>query len=137
MDRFSSEGIEATLRYLRELESYKVRVSQEPFFDSAGPFKGLMIAMFASFASVERAKIRKRTLAGLAKATAQGRVGGRQRVEDDRCDTITELWTPCTVRRECLQRLDILKASLALRVVGFSSENRSRSRTSRGNHRSG
>ena len=85
MDRFSREGIEATLKYLRELESYKVgfRSYQEPFFDSAGPFKELMIAMFASFASLERAKISERTLAGLAKARAEGRVGGRPRVEDD------------------------------------------------------
>jgi DNA invertase Pin-like site-specific DNA recombinase len=85
MDRFSREGIEATLMYLRQLEGYKVgfRSYQEPFFDSAGPFKELMIAMFASFASLERAKISERTLAGLAKAKAQGRIGGRPRVEDD------------------------------------------------------
>jgi DNA invertase Pin-like site-specific DNA recombinase len=85
MDRFSREGIEATLSYLRQLESYKVgfRSYQEPFFDSAGPFKELMIAMFASFASLERAKISERTLAGLAKARSQGRVGGRPKVEDD------------------------------------------------------
>ena len=85
MDRFSREGIEATLMYLRQLEGYKVgfRSYQEPFFDSAGPFKELMIAMFASFASLERAKISERTLAGLAKAKAQGRTGGRPRVEDD------------------------------------------------------
>jgi DNA invertase Pin-like site-specific DNA recombinase len=42
-----------------------------------------MIAMFASFASLERAKISERTLAGLAKAKAQGRVGGRPKVEED------------------------------------------------------
>lgn len=85
MDRFSREGIEATLMYLRQLEGYKVgfRSYQEPFFDSAGPFKELMIAMFASFASLERAKISERTLAGLAKAKAQGKVGGRPKVEED------------------------------------------------------
>ena len=85
MDRFSREGIEATLMYLRQLEEYKVgfRSYQEPFFDSAGPFKELMIAMFASFASLERAKISERTLAGLAKARSQGRVGGRPKAEDD------------------------------------------------------
>jgi DNA invertase Pin-like site-specific DNA recombinase len=32
---------------------------------------------------LERAKISERTLAGLAKAKAQGRIGGRPRVEDD------------------------------------------------------
>jgi DNA invertase Pin-like site-specific DNA recombinase len=85
MDRFSREGIEATLAYIRQLESYKVdwRSYQEPFFDSAGPFKEFMISAFATFASLERAKIIERTLAGLAKARAQGRVGGRPKAADD------------------------------------------------------
>jgi DNA invertase Pin-like site-specific DNA recombinase len=85
MDRFSREGIEATLTYIRQLDTYKIgfRSFQEPFFDSAGPFKEFMIAAFATFASLERAKISERTLAGLAKAKSQGRVGGRPKVEDD------------------------------------------------------
>ena len=47
MDRFSREGIEATLAYIRLLDSYKVgfRSYQEPFFDSAGPFKEFMISV--------------------------------------------------------------------------------------------
>jgi DNA invertase Pin-like site-specific DNA recombinase len=85
MDRFSREGIEATLAYIRQLDTYKVgfRSYQEPFFDSAGPFKEFMISAFATFASLERARISERTLAGLAKARAAGRVGGRPRTEDD------------------------------------------------------
>jgi DNA invertase Pin-like site-specific DNA recombinase len=85
MDRFSREGIEATLAYIRQLDTYKVgfRSYQEPFFDSAGPFKEFMISAFATFASLERARISERTLAGLAKARAQGRVGGRPKAEDD------------------------------------------------------
>ncbi len=84
-DRFSREGIEATLAYIRQFDAYKVgfRSYQEPFFDSAGPFKEFMISAFATFASVERAKISERTLAGLAKAKSQGRIGGRPKVEDD------------------------------------------------------
>lgn len=85
MDRFSREGIEATLMYLRQLESYNVGFHsyQEPFFNSAGPFKEFMISAFATFASLERARIAERTLAGLAKARAQGRIGGRPKAEDD------------------------------------------------------
>jgi DNA invertase Pin-like site-specific DNA recombinase len=84
LDRFSREGIEATLAYIRQLDAYKVgfRSYQEPFFDSAGPFKEFMISAFATFASLERAKISERTLAGLAKAKSQGRVGGRPKAED-------------------------------------------------------
>jgi DNA invertase Pin-like site-specific DNA recombinase len=85
LDRFSREGIEATLAYIRQLDAYKVgfRSYQEPFFDSAGPFKEFMISAFATFASLERAKISERTLSGLAKARSQGRVGGRPKAEDD------------------------------------------------------
>ncbi len=85
MDRFSREGIEATLAYIRQLDSCKVgfKSYQEPFFDSAGPFKEFMISAFATFASLERARISERTLAGLAKARAAGRVGGRPSIVDD------------------------------------------------------
>src|SRR5277367_5432702 len=83
MDRFSREGIEATLSYLRQLAEYGVgyRSYQEPFFDSAGPFKEFMISAFATFASLERARISERTLAGLAKARALGRIGGRPKTD--------------------------------------------------------
>jgi DNA invertase Pin-like site-specific DNA recombinase len=85
IDRFSREGIESTLSYIRQLDSHKVgiRSYQEPYFDSAGELKDLMISMFASFAKLERAKISERTLAGLAKARSQGRVGGRPKAKDD------------------------------------------------------
>lgn len=85
MDRFSREGIEATLGYTRRLANYKVgfRSYQEPFFDSAEPFKEFMVSAFATFASLERARISERTLAGLAKARAAGRFGGRPRMEDN------------------------------------------------------
>jgi DNA invertase Pin-like site-specific DNA recombinase len=66
--------------------SYKVgfRSYQEPFFDSCGPFREFMVAAFATFASLERAKISERTMAGLAKARSQGRVGGRPKKDEDR-----------------------------------------------------
>jgi DNA invertase Pin-like site-specific DNA recombinase len=85
LDRFSREGIEATLMYLRQLGAYQVgfRSYQESFIDSAGPMRDLMVSMFATFASLERAKISERTLAGLAKARSQGRIGGRPKVEED------------------------------------------------------
>ena len=91
LDRFSREGIEATLAYIRQLDAYKVgfRSYQEPFFDSAGPFKEFMISAFATFASLERAKISERTLAGLAKSKADAKKDGREwtigrpKAEDD------------------------------------------------------
>ncbi len=43
----------------------------------------MLVAMFATFASLERAKISERTLSGLAKARSQGRVGGRPKAEEN------------------------------------------------------
>jgi DNA invertase Pin-like site-specific DNA recombinase len=43
-----------------------------------------MLNMLAAFAEVERELIVERTLAGLARARRQGRVGGRPRVVCDR-----------------------------------------------------
>jgi DNA invertase Pin-like site-specific DNA recombinase len=98
MDRFSREGIEATLAYIRQLDSYKVgwRSYQEPFFASAGPFKEFMVAAFATFARLEKARISERTLAGLAKAREQGRVGGRPKATDD----YKLIGKVCTLRNE-------------------------------------
>ena len=98
MDRFSREGIEATLAYIRQLDSYKVgwKSYQEPFFASAGPFKEFMVAAFATFARLEKARISERTLAGLAKAREQGRVGGRPKATDD-YKLISKV---CTLRNE-------------------------------------
>lgn len=85
LDRFSREGTEATLRYIRVLEDYGVgfRSYQEQYIDSAGPFKDVFISLSATFAKQERIRISERTLAGLAKARSQGRVGGRPKVEDN------------------------------------------------------
>jgi DNA invertase Pin-like site-specific DNA recombinase len=85
LDRFSREGTEATLRYIRILDDYGVgfRSYQEQYIDSAGPFKDVFISLSATFAKQERIRISERTLAGLAKARLQGRVGGRPKVEDD------------------------------------------------------
>jgi DNA invertase Pin-like site-specific DNA recombinase len=42
-----------------------------------------VVALLASIAKLEREKIRERTLAGLARARKQGRIGGRPRADED------------------------------------------------------
>src|ERR1700745_3988140 len=79
LDRLTREGTRATLNYLQRLESKGVGyVSyQEQWLDSPGPFKDVMISMFAILAKQERARISERTIAGLKVARAKGKRLGR------------------------------------------------------------
>jgi DNA invertase Pin-like site-specific DNA recombinase len=52
----------------------------EQYLDSCGIFKDAVLAILAVIAKQERVRLSERTLAGLAKARKQGRVGGRPRI---------------------------------------------------------
>jgi DNA invertase Pin-like site-specific DNA recombinase len=111
----------ATLKYLELLESYGVRWRSltEPWIDSAGPFRDVIISLLASLAKQERVRISERVRAGLTRAkqygTRSGRSIGRPRSMFNR-DRVLELrrqrlsWrkiakiigvSPTTVRRAC------------------------------------
>jgi DNA invertase Pin-like site-specific DNA recombinase len=79
VDRLTREGTRTTLNYLQRLESKGVGyVSyQEQWLDSTGPFKDVMISMFATLAKQERARISERTIAGLKVARTKGKILGR------------------------------------------------------------
>jgi DNA invertase Pin-like site-specific DNA recombinase len=83
LDRFSREGVLTTLRYLETLTQYGVgyRSYSEQFLDSCGAFRDAIISILAVIAKQERVRLSERTLAGLARARAAGRVGGRPRIE--------------------------------------------------------
>jgi DNA invertase Pin-like site-specific DNA recombinase len=85
LDRFSREGVFETLQYLQRLTGYGVgyRSSTEQYLDSCGMFRDAVISILAVIAKQERVRLSERTLAGLATARAQGRVGGRPRVTCD------------------------------------------------------
>lgn len=85
LDRFSREGVFETLQYLQRLTSYGVgyRSFTEQYLDSCGMFRDAVISILAVIAKQERVRLSERTLAGLAKARAQGRVGGRPRMHVD------------------------------------------------------
>ena len=51
--------------------------------DSTGIFKEAVIGILAAVAKQERVRLSKRTIAGLERAKAQGRVGGRPKTEDN------------------------------------------------------
>lgn len=83
LDRLSREGILETLQHLKRLKNYGVQFESftEPHFRTTGPlgemFGELMIAFSAMIAKQERLRISDRTKAGLERARAKGRVGGR------------------------------------------------------------
>ena len=85
LSRLSRGGVMEVLNVLQKLQGWGVayRSLQEAYLDSLGPFSDVVIALLASIAKLEREKIRERTLAGLARARKQGRIGGRPRTEDN------------------------------------------------------
>jgi DNA invertase Pin-like site-specific DNA recombinase len=85
LDRFSREGVLGCLRHLERLDKAGVcyRSHVEPFLDSCGPFKDVVLALLSVIAKQERIRISERVKAGLEKAAAAGRKGGRRPVERD------------------------------------------------------
>ena len=79
LDRLSREGVLETLQHLNRLESYGVcyRSYTEPYFDSCGAFKDVILAVMATLAKQERVKRSERTKAGLARVKASGKRLGR------------------------------------------------------------
>jgi DNA invertase Pin-like site-specific DNA recombinase len=86
LDRFSREGVFETLQHLQRLTSYGVgfRSFTEQYLDSCGIFRDAVIGILAAIAKQDRVRISERTIAGLERARALGRVGGRPRVDCDR-----------------------------------------------------
>ena len=85
LDRLSREGTVETLNHLQRLSSYGVnyRSFTEQYLDSTGIFKEAVIGILAAVAKQERIRLSERTLAGLERARAQGRIGGRPKAEDN------------------------------------------------------
>jgi DNA invertase Pin-like site-specific DNA recombinase len=84
LDRLSREGTVETLNHLQRLTGYGVayRSFTEQYLDSTGMFKEAVIGILAAVAKQERVRLSERTIAGLQRAKAQGRVGGRPKAED-------------------------------------------------------
>ena len=82
LDRLTREGVYETFAHIRTLTSHGVQFESltESHFRTTGPAGELMLAIAAWIAKQERIRISERTKAGLARAKAQGRKGGRPRV---------------------------------------------------------
>lgn len=88
LDRFSREGTRKTLGHLTRLDSWGVawRSFMEPFFDSCGIMKDVVLSIMATLAEQERITISERTKAGIARARKLGRVPGPAQMPLDMTD---------------------------------------------------
>jgi DNA invertase Pin-like site-specific DNA recombinase len=93
LDRLSREGTVKTLNHLERLNGYGVnyRSFTEQYLDSTGIFKEAVIGILAAVAKQERVRLSERTIAGLERAKAQGRVGGRPKAEDAEPKLVAEI----------------------------------------------
>ena len=85
LDRFTREGVLKTFEHLEKLTQCGVlwRSYTEPMFDTTGPMRELLIALFAWIAKQERERIRERVNAGLDRARREGKtLGPRRRIFD-------------------------------------------------------
>jgi DNA invertase Pin-like site-specific DNA recombinase len=114
LDRFSREGVLETLNHLQRLQSYGVgyRSLSEQYLDSCGVFKDAVLAILAVIAKQERIRLSERTLAGLAKARKEGRIGGRPRVVVDRAQ-VEEMEEQGLTLREIAGEVGISAASVS------------------------
>jgi DNA invertase Pin-like site-specific DNA recombinase len=85
LDRFSREGVSATLAYLERLTAAGVnwRSYTEEYLDSTGLFKEAVIAILAVIAKQERIRRSERARAAIARLRRQGQADklGRPRTE--------------------------------------------------------
>lgn len=80
LDRFSREGVAATVVYLQRLGSYGVSFhsyTEEHLSTDNELVRNILLATLASLAKLEREKISQRTKAGLERARASGKRIGR------------------------------------------------------------
>lgn len=93
LDRFSRSGTRDTIHYLQQLESYGVAYKSytEPYLDSCGIFKDVVISILSTLARQEKVRLGERVRAGLEKAKSKGRIGGRPKLSAEIVKQITDL----------------------------------------------
>lgn len=84
LDRLGRDNIDVqqTISHLVEVKRVQLVCLDVPNFDLSSSASRLMIQLIASFAEFEKARIRERTLDGLARARAEGKKLGRPVADD-------------------------------------------------------
>ncbi len=85
LDRFSRQGTLPTLTLLNQLAEYGIgfRSFSEPFLDSCGVFRDVVLSLLATLARQEKIRIRERVCAGLRTARDRGVKLGRPAISLD------------------------------------------------------
>lgn len=107
LDRLTREGTLATLQYLERLTSYQVGYKSftEPYLDSCGTFKDVVISLLATMAKQERLRMGERVRAGIQRARKQGKRHGRPPLRRLTAEEIAKL------------RKERLRSKVALRAL--------------------
>ena len=81
LDRLSREGAFQTMKYLNRLTEFGIgyRIYCEEYINTTGIFGDVLIALLSTLGKQEAIRVSERTKAGLERARAQGRTGGRPR----------------------------------------------------------
>jgi putative DNA-invertase from lambdoid prophage Rac len=100
---------------VRALDAAGVAVvsHQEPWLDTTGPTRPLLLSIFAWVAEQERARLRERTRAGLARARAQGKRLGRPRASPLKLAAAAALHEGGLTLTEAAKRHGVGRATLA------------------------
>lgn len=119
LDRFSREGVYETLQHLQRLGGYGVgfRSYTEQYLDSCGVFKDAVLAILATIAKQERIRLSERVVAGLERARAQGRIGGRPPLPDKTRRQVLRLRATGASLGKIAAQVGISKMSVS-RIVG-------------------
>ena len=119
LDRFSREGVLATLNHLQRLSSHGVgyRSFTEQYLDSCGVFKDAVLSILATIAKQERIRLSERTIAGLEKARRAGHIGGRPRLVVNRAKVV-QMDADGMTLREIADELGISAASVCRIMQG-------------------
>jgi DNA invertase Pin-like site-specific DNA recombinase len=106
-----------TLQHLQRLSASGVgyRSFTEQYLDSCGLFKDAVISILATIAKQERVRLSERTIAGLERARAKGRIGGRPRVICNR-DKVAELRRSGLSLASIAQQMGVAKSTVARMV---------------------
>jgi DNA invertase Pin-like site-specific DNA recombinase len=85
LDRFSREGMAATVGHIQRVASHGVAFrsfTEEHLSTENELVRNVLLAVLASLAKLEREKISQRTKAGLERAGAKGKILGRPKFSD-------------------------------------------------------
>lgn len=86
LDRFSRSGTLFTLQKLKELQNLNISYESfnEPYLNSIGEFKDVVISIMSTLAKIEKQRISERTIAGLQRAKSEGKTLGRPKGAKDK-----------------------------------------------------